>query len=69
VSLASVSQRLAFYLKLSYNNVYWTIKEIWIQRAGRLTRPEGKLILTLGTNQAVQGRLLQFLARIFHELS
>lgn len=38
-----------------------TLRKKWIQRAGRLTRPEGRLTLTLGTNEAVQNRLLQLL--------
>ena len=38
-----------------------TLRKKWIQRAGRLTRPEGRLTLTLGTNETVQNRLLQLL--------
>ena len=38
-----------------------TIRHRIIQRAGRLTRPEGKLTLTMSANQAVRQDLLRFL--------
>lgn len=38
-----------------------TMRKKWIQRAGRLTRPEGRLTLTLGCNHAVRSRLLELL--------
>ncbi len=39
-----------------------TIRHQIIQRAGRLTRPQGKLTLTMGINQAVKKDLLHFMA-------
>lgn len=47
--------------------VRWAFKELStlrhtvIQRAGRLTRPQGKLKLTLGVNQKVQAAICRFL--------
>jgi len=38
-----------------------TIRHQIIQRAGRLTRPQGKLTLTMGMNQAVKKDLLHFM--------
>jgi len=38
-----------------------TIRHQIIQRAGRLTRPQGKLTLTMGINQAVKKDLLHFM--------
>jgi hypothetical protein len=38
-----------------------TIRHRIVQRAGRLTRPEGKLTLTMSANQAVRQNLLRFL--------
>lgn len=39
-----------------------TLRRNIIQRAGRLTRPQGKLTLTLGVNRSVQGAILRFMA-------
>jgi len=39
-----------------------TIRGKIIRRAGRLTSPQGKLTLTLGTNQAVKASILKFMA-------
>jgi hypothetical protein len=41
-----------------------TMRKKWIQRAGRFTRPEGRLTLTLGCNQTVQTRLLDLLGAL-----
>ncbi len=38
-----------------------TLRRNIIQRAGRLTRPQGKTTLTLGTNQAVRTSILRFM--------
>ena len=38
-----------------------TLRRNVIQRAGRLTRPQGKLTLTLGTNHNVQDSILRFM--------
>jgi hypothetical protein len=38
-----------------------TIRKSVIQRAGRLTRPQGKLTLTLGPNQTAKASILQFM--------
>ena len=38
-----------------------TMRENWIQRAGRFTRPEGRLTLTVGCHRAIQTRLLELL--------
>ena len=38
-----------------------TIRHQIIQRAGRLNRPQGKLTLTMSTNQAVKRNLLHFM--------
>jgi hypothetical protein len=38
-----------------------TLRHRLIQRAGRLTRPQGKLTLTLSANEAVRKDLLHFL--------
>jgi hypothetical protein len=37
-----------------------TIRKNIIQRAGRLTRPQGKLKLTMYANEKVQGEILHF---------
>jgi hypothetical protein len=48
--------------------VHWVFEELStlrrniIQRAGRLTRPQGKLTLTLGVNRSVQDAILRFMA-------
>lgn len=39
-----------------------TLRRNIIQRAGRLTRPQGKLTLTLGVNRSVQNAILRFMA-------
>lgn len=39
-----------------------TLRNTIIHRAGRLTRPHGKLTLTLGANPAAQNAILQFMA-------
>lgn len=39
-----------------------TIRHHIIQRAGRLTSPQGKLTLTLGINQATKASILRFMA-------
>jgi len=41
-----------------------TLRRRLIQRAGRLTRPKGRLTLTLSANAAVQNELLQTLAAL-----
>ena len=38
-----------------------TLRSKVIQRAGRLTRPQGRLTLTLGTNHAVENAILHYL--------
>ena len=38
-----------------------TLRHRIIQRAGRLTRPQGELTLTMSANRAVQNDLLHFL--------
>lgn len=38
-----------------------TLRRTIIQRAGRFTRPSGKLKLTMSVNQATQDQLLQIL--------
>jgi hypothetical protein len=38
-----------------------TLRRTLLTRAGRLTRPQGKLTLTLNTNPIVQNALLRFL--------
>ena len=38
-----------------------TLRRTLIARAGRLTRPQGKLTLTLNANPTVQNALLRFL--------
>ena len=40
-----------------------TLRRKLIQRAGRLTRPEGKLTLTMGANKAVKSELLHYLEK------
>jgi CRISPR/Cas system-associated endonuclease/helicase Cas3 len=48
----------------------WVFKELntmrknIIQRAGRLTRPQGKLKLTMSANEKVQGEILYFYDRL-----
>lgn len=39
-----------------------TLRKQIIQRAGRLTRPQGKLTLVLGVNRNVRNRILEFMA-------
>ena len=39
-----------------------TLRGTLIQRAGRLTRPQGRLTLTISGNRAVKNQLLQYLA-------
>ena len=39
-----------------------TLRKTIIARAGRLTRPQGKLTLTLNVNPTVKNLLLRFLA-------
>jgi hypothetical protein len=41
-----------------------TLRHRIIQRAGRLTRPQGELTLTMSANQAVRSDLMQFLGYI-----
>ena len=41
-----------------------TIRRKIIQRAGSLTRPKGRLTLTLGMNQAVKNELLHYLGKL-----
>jgi hypothetical protein len=41
-----------------------TLRHRIIQRAGRLTRPQGKLTLTMSANKAVRKDLLHFLDSI-----
>lgn len=43
-----------------------TLRGTMIQRAGRLTRPQGKLTLTISANRAVKNQLLQYLAASQH---
>ncbi len=38
-----------------------TIRRKIIQRAGRLTRPQGRLTLTLGDNQAVEEEIAYYM--------
>ena len=38
-----------------------TLRRKLIQRAGRLTRPQGKLTLTMSANPAVESELLHYL--------
>jgi len=40
-----------------------TIRNTLIRRAGRLTRPAGRLVLTLSTNQAVQSGIERYLSK------
>lgn len=40
-----------------------TLRRKLIQRAGRLTRPEGKLTLTMSANKAVKSELLHYLEK------
>ena len=44
-----------------------TLRKTIIARAGRLTRPQGKLTLTLNANPNVKNLLLRFLAALFYE--
>jgi len=41
-----------------------TIRKKMIQRAGSLTRPKGRLTLTLGMNQTVKNKLLHYLEKL-----
>jgi Transposase DDE domain group 1 len=38
-----------------------TLRQLYIQRAGRLTNPQGRLTLTMSDNETVKQRLLEFL--------
>ena len=38
-----------------------TIRHLYVQRAGRITNPQGRLTLTLSGNEAVKEGLLEFL--------
>ena len=40
-----------------------TLRRKLIQRAGRLTRPEGKLTLTMSANKAVKSELMHYLEK------
>ena len=41
-----------------------SLRQKLIQRAGRLTRPQGRLTLTMSANQAVRSELLHYLAEL-----
>ena len=41
-----------------------TVRKTLLQRAGRLTRPQGRLTLTISANLWLKNRLLQMLAAI-----
>lgn len=41
-----------------------TLRHRFIQRAGRLTRPQGKLTLTMSTNESVKNDLLHFIEKL-----
>ncbi len=41
-----------------------TLRHKLIQRAGRLTRPKGKLTLTLSANTSVKNELLHYLTEL-----
>jgi hypothetical protein len=41
-----------------------TLRQHIIQRAGRLIRPQGQLVLSMSTNTAVQDELLQIIEAI-----
>ena len=41
-----------------------TVRKTLLQRAGRLTRPQGRLTLTISANPWLKNRLLQMLAAI-----
>ena len=41
-----------------------TLRGTLLQRAGRFTRPHGRLILTISANEDVQGELLHYLGRL-----
>ena len=43
-----------------------TLRRKLIQRAGRLTRPQGELSLTMSANSAVRSELLHYLDRLKH---
>ena len=43
-----------------------TLRRKLIQRAGRLTRPQGKLTLTMSANPAVKSELLHYLEVLGH---
>ena len=44
-----------------------TLRRHIIQRAGRLTRPQGELTLTMSANRAVRKNLLHFLDAVQNE--
>ena len=44
-----------------------TLRHRIIQRAGRLTRPQGELTLTMSANKAVRKELLHFLDEVQKE--
>ena len=41
-----------------------TLRKTLLQRAGRLTRPQGRLTLTMSASQAIANRLRQLLATL-----
>jgi len=41
-----------------------TLRDTLLRRAGRITRPQGKLTLTIGTCSWIKNRLLQYLAAL-----
>ena len=41
-----------------------TLRRKLIQRAGRLTRPKGRLTLTMSANPAVESELLHYLSQL-----
>jgi hypothetical protein len=43
-----------------------TLRRKLIQRAGRLTRPRGKLTLTMSANPSVESELFHYLAALGH---
>ena len=41
-----------------------TLRSNIIQRAGRLLRPQGRLILSMAANDAVQNQFMDYMARL-----
>jgi len=41
-----------------------TLRKEIIQRAGQIIRPQGKLVLSMATNEAVKGEMLHYLDEI-----